>query len=286
MDYGPFGFLDNYHPLMAKWTGSGEHFGFMNQPSAGYANFAVLVESVLPVVEAYGGDVDKFRNEILEKASDRFRRKVDTAMQTKLGLDLEGKEEERMTEEADELWDMVEPVLRTARADWTLFWRQLTYVAEKYSPAADSGEDADYEAMLNLLMGDDPSRPGQSPFYDAPTSGQRKTLLAWIQRWHKALTRAYSLAVKDADGVGIVVTPPEERMRLSNPKYVLREWMLVDAYTMADKGKFASGDYSGVNELFDLIRDPYAEGTPDQHEKFYRRASDDSLRAGGTAFMS
>lgn len=25
MDYGPFGFLDVYHPLSAKWTGSGKH---------------------------------------------------------------------------------------------------------------------------------------------------------------------------------------------------------------------------------------------------------------------
>ena len=42
MDYGPFGWMDAYDPLFAKWTGSGEHFAFMNQPGAGLANFAVL----------------------------------------------------------------------------------------------------------------------------------------------------------------------------------------------------------------------------------------------------
>ncbi len=46
------------------------------------------------------------------------------------------------------------------------------------------------------------------------------------------------------------------------------------------------GDYSGVHELFELIKDPYGEGSADDHEKYYRRAPDKSLRAGGTAFMS
>ena len=34
MDYGPFGFMDKYDPAFAKWTGSGNHFAFMNQPAA------------------------------------------------------------------------------------------------------------------------------------------------------------------------------------------------------------------------------------------------------------
>ena len=65
-----------------------------------------------------------------------------------------------------------------------------------------------------------------------------------------------------------------------------------DAYTKADAGKSPgnpftlSGDYSGVHELFELIKDPYSEGTSENHKKYYRRAPDESLKAGGTAFMS
>ena len=29
MDYGPFGWMDEYDPLFAKWTGSGEIFFFV-----------------------------------------------------------------------------------------------------------------------------------------------------------------------------------------------------------------------------------------------------------------
>jgi hypothetical protein len=36
MDYGPFGWMDAYDPLFAKWTGSGENFFFcLCRPSSG-----------------------------------------------------------------------------------------------------------------------------------------------------------------------------------------------------------------------------------------------------------
>jgi len=283
MDYGPFGFLDVYHPLMAKWTGSGEHFGFMNQPNAGYANFAVLVESLLPIIDANGGDSDEVRDEILKKAQGVFTDTVDRAMRSKMGL-VGGSTD--MDEEMRELWEEVEPLLKIARGDWTVFWRQLTYVAAEYSPAK-SGKDGsdDYDGMMNMLLGD----KNTNPFYDALTEENRDSLRAWIEQWHKALTKCYTHAAQQSKEAP---TPPEETMRLANPKYTLREWMLVEAYSKADPGKSpgnpfsVEGDYSGVHELFELCKDPYAEGTPENHEKYYRRAPDESLRAGGTAFMS
>ena len=41
-----------------------------------------------------------------------------------------------------------------------------------------------------------------------------------------------------------------------NPKYVPREWMLVEAYEAANKG-----DFTRVHDLHQLLQDPYAEGT-------------------------
>ena len=52
MDCGPFGWIEEYSPLFAKWTGSGDHFGFLNQPTAGFTNYQVLVESIVPVIAA------------------------------------------------------------------------------------------------------------------------------------------------------------------------------------------------------------------------------------------
>eukprot|EP00581_Thalassiosira_minuscula_P010284 CAMPEP_0183709982 /NCGR_PEP_ID=MMETSP0737-20130205/5888_1 /TAXON_ID=385413 /ORGANISM="Thalassiosira miniscula, Strain CCMP1093" /LENGTH=934 /DNA_ID=CAMNT_0025938203 /DNA_START=193 /DNA_END=2997 /DNA_ORIENTATION=+ len=283
MDYGPFGFLDVYHPLSAKWTGSGEHYGFMNQPNAGYANFAVLVESLLPLIDANGGDVDEIRTTILKKGQSIFSDAVDKAMRSKMGLIGDSSD----TNEASELWDEIEPLLRITRGDWTLFWRQLTYVAAEYSPTKGSDKDAkepDYAEMMKMLLGEEHTHP----FYDVLTDENRATLRAWIERWHKELVKCYNFTKEHSKDV----ERPEEIMRRSNPKYVLREWMLVDAYSKADSGKSmgnpftVEGDYTGVHELFELIQDPYGEGSKEAQEKYYKRAPDESLGKGGTAFMS
>ena len=81
----------------------------MNQPNAGYANFAVLVESLMPIIDAEGGDVDEVRDEILKKAQDVFSDAVDVAMRAKMGLQFGGPTD--MNKEADELWGEIEPLL-------------------------------------------------------------------------------------------------------------------------------------------------------------------------------
>ncbi len=53
MDYGPFGFVEFYDPLFAKWIGSGEHFAFMNQPTAALANFMTAAAALSARAETY-----------------------------------------------------------------------------------------------------------------------------------------------------------------------------------------------------------------------------------------
>jgi uncharacterized protein YdiU (UPF0061 family) len=253
----------------------------MNQPKAGYANFAVLVESLLPIIDAHGGDVDEIRDEMLTKAQKVFSKAVDKVINSKMGVELAPSE---MAKDVDQLWEEIEPLLRTARGDWTLFWRQLTSVAAEFSPTKSSisypDAPLDYERMLTILLGDEST----NPFYDVLTDDNRDTLLAWLEKWHKILVCSHKHAISLPDSDSIL--PPEDRMRQVNPKYTLREWMLVDAYTKADMGKFIPGDYSLIHELHNLSKDPYGEGSASDHEKFYRRAPDETLTAGGTAFMS
>jgi uncharacterized protein YdiU (UPF0061 family) len=58
----------------------------------------------------------------------------------------------------------------------------------------------------------------------------------------------------------------EERMRLANPKYILREQTLVETY-----GKAANGDESMIKELLDLVEHPYDEGTDEQFVLLFLR---------------
>jgi uncharacterized protein YdiU (UPF0061 family) len=124
-------------------------------------------------------------------------------------------------------------------------------------------------------------------------------MIVWIQKWREMLVETYKetgpsrrLSEDDAEFI-----QPAERMRTASPKYVLREWMLVEAYSKASPSsirnplfpssiKSKDADESVIHELFELTKNPYDEGTDEQDEKYYRRAPDDALKAGGTAFMS
>jgi uncharacterized protein YdiU (UPF0061 family) len=282
MDYGPFGFMDEYSPLFAKWTGSGDHFGFMNQPSAGYANYMVLVESMLPLIcHSLGYDTDpndsrtkELVNRITTRAQDMFQTAVDETFRTKLGFPA--------TEEAaDEVWESLEPLMRISRTDWTLFWRQLTYLAQAMEQSSPDRKIMTGPQMWEWLVGTEEANPGSSPFYQVVSADEQKRWMAWLEQWRDALqavSMAPAFVVNDNKDGGSSVF---ETMKRANPKYTLREWMLVDAYTKA-----AQRDEGMIHELFALLQNAYEEGTPEQHERFYRRAPDAALKAGGTAFMS
>tara|TARA_R110002050_G_scaffold53495_2_gene121613 strand:- start:40 stop:303 length:264 start_codon:yes stop_codon:yes gene_type:complete len=73
-------------------------------------------------------------------------------------------------------------------------------------------------------------------------------------------------------------------MRKVSPKYVPREWMLVDAYTRADKG-----DYEGIYELEKVFADPYDDQSAEIEKKFYKQAPPevyDGVGKGGVAYMT
>jgi len=257
MDYGPFGFMEEYSPDFAKWTGSGKHFGFLNQPQAGVVNYQVLVESVVLVLADNSKEQDQLMNEIMDEAIPLFRRKVEQVFRRKLGFPTV--EENEL---ADQVWDDLRPLLQLNRVDWTLFWRQLTKVAEEHS--LDDEEDPDYEAMMVVLEGTGDS----SPFYEPLSTEARDSFVAWLEAWRTALVQA-----QDDDVV--------QRMRLANPKYVLREWMLKQAYNDAKEG-----DMTELQHSYELIQRPYQEGTSVETSHYYRRTPDDEYLVGGTAFMS
>lgn len=254
MDYGPFGWMEEYNPVFAKWTGSGEHFGFFNQHSAGYANYDVLASSVVQVICAARGeeDPDETYVSFMNSARDLFQDKVDETIRLKMGF--------RKDDDSGELWEKLEPLLRVSRTDWTVFWRQLTYVAGTYPDL----ESLEFEDMMALLEGEGDS----SPFYEQLDPTVRRQWIAWIQLWRDALRFSQTKDIY-------------KQMKSTNPKYVLREWMLVDAYSAA-----GFGDETILKDMYELIQDPYGEGTEAQQEQFYRRAPERALTTGGTAFMS
>lgn len=258
MDYGPFGFIEEYNPLFAKWTGSGQHFAFMNQPQAGFVNYNTLVMSVVPVIAAQRQqDPEEVAKPFLERATEIFEGKVDEMFRTKLGFESD-------QDVGDEVWSVLEPLLRKSRVDWTLFFRQLTYASRELTKS-----DVTAEHLLSLVEGNENERNGSSPFYEPLSTDFRTEWIQWIKQWQDAMIS--SGAAESAF----------ERMAVTNPKYVLREWMMVDAYTNSNKDMDAE-----LYNLYSLIQRPYEEGSAKEVEKYYRRAPDELLTKGGVGFMS
>ena len=249
MDYGPFGFMDAYDPYFAKWTGSGEHFAFANQPGAGLANFAVLAASVAPLL---AGEEDE-ASDIVREIEGAMETAVAATWRRKLGLD-----DDASPASVAKLWDYgLEPLMRAAECDYVVCFRQLADVAL----VGDAAKLSDEELFAPLA----------AAFYAPLDADARAGWADWIRAWR---------AVADAGEGGVEGTA--RRIKAANPKYVLREWMLVEAYTAAKE----RDDFSVVRELFETATKPYEEGDDARAERWYRRAPDAALRRGGTAFMS
>ena len=108
-------------------------------------------------------------------------------------------------------------------------------------------------------------------FYAPPASDAKWN--SWISRWAQQVR-------KERKGAGSMTALSGEMKRV-NPKFVPREWMLVEAYTAADAGNDAL-----VSKLHKLFLHPYDEGTEEETRLYYRKAPSGASSTAGTGFMS
>lgn len=127
MDYGPFGFMEQFEPLWNMWSGGGDHFGFLNQPAAGMTNFKSLLTAVVPLLS----EAEQKAAVALGENSDRVATKAleERCWRPKLGFRAWDKSE--APHGAQSLLDKLLPLLNHTRCDWTIFWRQLADLAEQ-----------------------------------------------------------------------------------------------------------------------------------------------------------
>jgi uncharacterized protein YdiU (UPF0061 family) len=70
-------------------------------------------------------------------------------------------------------------------------------------------------------------------------------------------------------------------MKLVNPKYILREWIVAPAYQQA-----AAGDYSLVRELQEVMTRPYDEQSAEVENKYYKLKPAEFFAVGGVSHLS
>ena len=219
IDYGPYGWLENYDPNWTPNTTDVEHrrYRFGNQPEIAYWNLGQLANALYPLIE----QVEPLQA-ALNVYTKTFEQGWQTMMADKLGLN-------RYQPETDEsLFSDLIALLQRVETDMTIFYRQLAIISRHVN-----NND---EALILPLM----------PAYYVPeqlTADYKTYLIAWLNRYIKRLQEDNSSDVER-----------RKRMHAVNPKFVLRNYL---AQLAIDKAE--TGDFTMVNELLDCLRRPYDE---------------------------
>uniref|UniRef100_A0A7S0IW07 Selenoprotein O n=1 Tax=Calcidiscus leptoporus TaxID=127549 RepID=A0A7S0IW07_9EUKA len=252
MDYGPFGFVEEYTPLWSPFTSDMERkFGFERQPVAAQVNVLTLARALVPLLgEGDEEAIDKLQSLVQDGYKASVEGKLAEMRRAKLGLSIW--DEEARTA----LWPQLSALMAKSRVDYTILFRQLSY----FSSADICADDAS-ERLLKKL---------QCAFYcEAAAAEARDEWLSWIALYTARL---------QADGRGDAERMAE--MQATSPKYIPREWMLVHAYEAAERG-----DTSVLEELLALFTQPFDE-QPHLEEKYYRTTPPEFRKKAGVAFFS
>ena len=200
LDYGPFGFCDEFNPQYQPWSGGGNHFSFLNQPEAAERNFDTFCKALQPLLTSHQSYLQQ-----LDEIQNGFSKVMQTQMEkmwtAKLGLS---------TFDAALFNELVTLMVQTP-VDYTIFFRELSMVPDDIVPLKKS-------------------------FYESPTSeGMDKRWSEWLIKWK--LLRDCSTNVNTTAPHSCKEL--SKQMRLVNPKYSLREWFVMPAYQQATERNYS-----------------------------------------------
>jgi len=221
IDYGPYGWLEGYDKKWTPNTTDIEHkrYQFGQQGNIGLWNLLKLANALYPLIE---------ETEPLEEVISNYKKNYSTAylgmMKAKLGLTI--------SDERDaQLIDQLELNLRLTETDMTIFFRGLANL-----PKSLMLPDKDDLAFLDCV---------KDAFYKIEEV-KGETLWFWKDWFGQYAARLQKESLSDSER--------KLKMNAVNPKFVLRNYMSQVAIVAADKG-----DYSVIDELYTLLKNPYSE---------------------------
>ena len=147
-----------------------------------------------------------------------------------------------------DLFSELATLMMQTLVDYTLFFRELSSVPEDIEPLKKSFY--------------------RGPTYVADPEGMDKRWSAWLTKW-QSLTQPRAREALSS------------QMKRVNPKYSLKEWLVVPAYQQA-----AVGDYALLRELQEVMTQPYAEQSKDVEEKYFRLKPLELFGVGGASHLS
>ena len=200
LDYGPFGFCDEFNPQYQPWSGGGNHFSFLNQPVAAERNFHTFCKALQPLLTSHQNYLQQL-DEIRNGFSKVMQTQMEKMWTAKLGLSAFDVE----------LFNELVTLMVQTPVDYTIFFRELSMVPDDIVPLKKS-------------------------FYESPTSeGMDKRWSEWLIKWKllsDSSTNVNTTAPHSCKELS-------KQMRLVNPKYSLREWFVMPAYQQATERNYS-----------------------------------------------
>lgn len=238
IDYGPYSFMDDYDPAFTPNT--------TDLPGRRYAfgNQAAVAQwnlgALAGAIATLLPDPDPLV-QTLKGFEELISRKYHRMMANKLGLD-------ELREEDSDLIVDVEKTLTLLKPDMTIFYQLLMEL-----PLELEGE----EAFVSHFS---------ESFYEAPGPEQRKVLHSVLSRYQQRIrsnstSREASLA----------------RMQKSNPRFILRNYLLHQAIEELEKGE--NGLFLKLQEA---MKDPYSR----RFDEFFAKRPDWATKKAGCSMLS
>jgi uncharacterized protein YdiU (UPF0061 family) len=123
LDYGPYGFCDEFNPHYQSWTGGGHHYSFMNQPVAAQRNFQMFCTALRPLLASHQDSLRQL-DEIQSDFATVMQNKMQVMWAAKLGLNTFDKG----------LFSELETLMSQTPVDYTIFFRELSTVPDDIAP--------------------------------------------------------------------------------------------------------------------------------------------------------
>jgi uncharacterized protein YdiU (UPF0061 family) len=157
LDYGPFGFCEIFDPGFQPWTGGGEHFSFLNQPTAAEANYHMFWTAVRPLL-AKDTDALEQLDQIRHGFAEAMQKQIQKMWAAKLGL----------TDYHPKLVQGLMQLLTKSEVDYTIFFRELSHVPENVSALKKS-------------------------FYSKNSQQLDEEWQSWLKNWHDLVIKGGNL---------------------------------------------------------------------------------------------
>ena len=142
------------------------------------------------------------------------------------------------------LFEELSQLMINSKVDYTIFFRELSHIPNDLSALKKS-------------------------FYIQTSQQIDEQWQSWLQSWREHV-------INNGNS-----TETSKIMKLTNPKYTWREWLIAPAYQQAEEG-----NYSLVKELQEVLSHPYDEQSKEIEDKYYRLKPKAFFNAGGISHYS